>query len=92
MLDDTYKITLFACVETQEFNNKIYNPTVQGKDNLDTLLKYIKDEAVQYRDIPLNHDDKIIGISTCAEAGTNERVVLFGRLDKIKKQVKMEVL
>jgi len=82
LLDDTYKITLFACVETQEFNNKIYNPTVQGKDNLDTLLKYIKDEAVQYRDIPLNHDDKIIGLSTCAEAGTNERVVLFGRLDK----------
>ena len=82
LLDDTYKITLFACVETQEFNNKIYNPTVQGKDNLDTLLKYIKDEAVQYRDISLNHDDKIIGISTCAEAGTNERVVLFGRLDK----------
>ena len=82
LLDDTYKITLFACVETQEFNNKIYNPTVQGKDNLDTLLKYIKDEAVQYRDISLNHDDKIIGLSTCAEAGTNERVVLFGRLDK----------
>ena len=82
LVDDTYKITLFACVETQEFNNKIYNPTVQGKDNLDTLLKYIKDEAVQYRDISLNHDDKIIGLSTCAEAGTNERVVLFGRLDK----------
>ena len=81
LLDDTYKITLFACVETQEFNNKIYNPIVQGKDNLDTLLKYIK-EAVQYRDISLNHDDKIIGLSTCAEAGTNERVVLFGRLDK----------
>ena len=81
-LDDTYKITQFACVETQEFNNKIYNPIVQGKDNLDTLLKYIKDEAVQYRDISLNHDDKIIGLSTCAEAGTNERVVLFGRLDK----------
>ena len=82
LLDDTYKITLFACVETQEFNNKIYNPIVQGKDNLDTLLKYIKDEAVQYRDISLNHDDKIMGLSTCAEAGTNERVVLFGRLDK----------
>lgn len=82
LLDDTYKITLFACVETQEFNNKIYNPIVQGKDNLDTLLKYIKDEAVQYRDISLNHADKIIGLSTCAEAGTNERVVLFGRLDK----------
>ena len=82
LLDDTYKITLFACVETQEFNNKIYNPIVQGKDNLDTLLKYINDEAVQYRDISLNHDDKIIGLSTCAEAGTNERVVLFGRLDK----------
>ena len=77
-----HQITLFACVETQEFNNKIYNPIVQGKDNLDTLLKYIKDEAVQYRDISLNHDDKIIGLSTCAEAGTNERVVLFGRLDK----------
>ena len=85
MLDDTYKITLFACVETQEFNNKIYNPTVQGKDNLDTLLKYIKDEAVQYRDIPLNHDDKIIGISTALkQERMNELSCLDGWINKNK--------
>ena len=83
LLDDTYKITLFACVETQEFNNKIYNPIVQGKDNLDTLLKYIKDEAVQYRDISLNHDDKIIGLSTCTYEIDNCRSVVVAR--KLRK-------
>lgn len=82
LTDDTYEITLFACVETQEFNNIIYNPTAQNENNLNSLLQYIKEKSIQYRDISLRKEDKIIGISTCAEAGTNERVVLFGRLDE----------
>lgn len=78
----TYKITLFACVEINEFDSIIYNPTGQNKNNLNVLLGYIKDKAEQYREIGLDTDDLILGMSTCAEAATNGRVVLFGRLDK----------
>lgn len=46
------------------------------------LLKYIRKNAVQYRDIGIAADDHIIALSTCAEAETNGRIVLFGRLYK----------
>ena len=83
--DITYKITLFACVETQEFDSIIYNPTGQNKENLDVLLGYIKDKATQYRSIEFGAEDLIIGMSTCAEAATNGRVILFGRLDELNQ-------
>lgn len=47
-----------------------------------TLLNYLQGTAVQYRDIGVTAKDQIIGLSTCSEAVTNGRVVLFGRLDK----------
>lgn len=45
-------------------------------------LNIIQGTAVQYRDIGVTAKDQIIGLSTCSEAVTNGRVVLFGRLDK----------
>jgi len=59
----------------------VYNPTAQ-KDDVSELLKYIRKNAVQYRDIGIAADDHIIALSTCAEAETNGRIVLFGRLYK----------
>ena len=74
---------------TSEDINNLSHALMLQTARQDVVLPYwrkvidaVKDLSVQYRDIPLNHDDKIIGISTCAEAGTNERVVLFVRLDK----------
>ena len=49
------------------------------------LLAYIQKEAVQYRDIGITRQDRLIGLSTCAEAETNGRVILFGRLEKEKQ-------
>lgn len=44
------------------------------------MLDYIKEQAVQYREIGIREGDRIIGLSTCAEAETNGRVIVFGRL------------
>lgn len=77
----TDKITLFACVKVAASDSVVYNPTAQ-KGDVSSLLKYIREKAVQYRDIGIASDDHIIGLSTCAEAETNGRVVVFGRLDK----------
>lgn len=78
----TYNISLFACIKINEYDDIIYNPTGQNQDNLNVLLGYISNKAIQHRDIELDNNDLILGMSTCAEAGTDGRVVLFGRLDK----------
>lgn len=82
--EKTYKITLFACVEVDAFDSVIYNPTTQEKGKIGELLAYIREAAVQYRDIGMTEKDSVIGLSTCAESATNGRVVLFGRLDKLE--------
>lgn len=85
--DATYDITLFACVQTDAYDSMIYNPTPSDKD-VGRLLAYIQDNAVQSRDIGVKESDQIIGLSTCAEAQTNGRVVIFGRLDRVSEAAK----
>lgn len=81
----TYEITLFACVETDAYDPVIYSPQNQEKGNIGSLLEHVEENAVQYREIGMKKDDMVIGLSTCAEAETNGRVVVFGRLDKISQ-------
>ena len=85
--DATYDITLFACVQTDAYDSMIYNPTPSDKD-VGRLLAYIQDNAAQSRDIGVKESDQIIGLSTCAEAQTNGRVVIFGRLDRVSEAAK----
>ncbi len=78
--DRTYRITLFACIEADGYDTLIYNP---GPDfATGELLEYLKTSSTQYRDIGVTAGDKIIGLSTCVDAQTTERAVLFGRLEE----------
>lgn len=43
------KIQWFACVETDAYDEVIYNPQDYKKENLEELMEYIKAHAVQYR-------------------------------------------
>lgn len=82
--DATYSIRLFACMEADGYDHLIYSP---GKDyDLQSLLNYLKADSTQYREIGVTENDRIIGMSTCVDAVTNGRVVLFGRLEERKAQ------
>ena len=81
--DATYSIEIFACVQVDAFDNMIYDPTAQKDGDVSELLNYINEIAVQSRYIGVEPSDKIIGLSTCAEAETNGRVVIVGRLDRM---------
>ncbi len=76
----TYHIRLFACMEVDAYDKLVYS---HGPNcNVQALLDYLKTDATNYRDIGVTADDKIIGLSTCVDATTNGRVVLFGRLEE----------
>lgn len=74
----TYAIELFACVEADAYDSTIYS-VGEGAD-MGSLLSHIESLAVQYREIGVTPEDQIIGMSTCADAQSNDRVILFGRL------------
>ena len=80
--DATYTIEIFACVQVDAFDSMIYDPLAQNGD-VSELLNYVDEIAVQSRYIGVQPTDKVIGLSTCAEAETNGRVVIFGRLDRM---------
>lgn len=78
--DKSYDIEIFACVSTDAYDTMIYNPDQQS-NNMRNFLDYIKDTAEQYRDIGISENDAIVGLSTCSEASTNGRIIVFGRLE-----------
>ena len=72
--DDTaYNIALFACVQADAYDPVLYDPA----QSPDALLAYIKAHAVQYR---TPGSGPVVAFSTCTEAATNGRVLLFGQL------------
>jgi sortase B len=79
--EHTYYIRWFACVQTDAYDEMIYNLTVNtDQDSMPELLSYIKDQAVQYRDIGVSASDRLIALSTCVDTTTDGRVILIGRL------------
>lgn len=80
--DRTYGIQIFACVKTDAYDQTIFHPQDQKIRDVSGLLEYLQKNAAQYRDIGVAREDQIIGLSTCAEAETNGRVIVFGRLDR----------
>ena len=84
----TYDITFFACAQVDAYDHTVYNPIPSSQGGVGELVKYAEDMAVQYRDIGVRDSDQIIALSTCAEAQTNGRVVIFGRLDRVSEAAK----
>lgn len=80
--DKTWKIRFFACMKVSASDARMYHPDGYRRENLDELLKYIKEHAVQYRDLNVTGEDSLIALSTCSEAETNGRVILLGVFEK----------
>ena len=85
--DKTMHIDLFACMKTSASDSKVYNPQNISKtsESFKSFLDYVREAAICYRDSGRQDTGQIIGLSTCSEAVTNGRVILFGRLSKITK-------
>ena len=85
--DKTMHIDLFACMKTSASDSKVYNPQNISKtsESFKSFLDYVREAAICYRDSGRQDTGQIIGLSTCSEAVTNGRVILFGRLSEIRK-------
>ena len=72
-------IIFFACVATSASDAQIYNVRSIEAEGTALLLRYVRQKAKTYTGDPVTSGD-IIALSTCAEATSNGRYVLLGKL------------
>ncbi len=82
--DGNYQLTVFACVVTDSYDGTVY--TVADKDisQYPELMRFIRENSVSY-DTACQKDTadesvKLVALSTCEDASTNGRIVLFADL------------
>ncbi len=79
LTDRSYTLEIFAVLDTDASDYVVYAPKEQAED-CSGLLGYLQEKAVHYRDVGVTKDDRIVGLSTCWDAVSNGRVIVYGRL------------
>ncbi len=73
-----YSIHVFACVRTNAYEDTVYQLQDGSEEHYPILKEYISDNAVNQSEIPEElNDAHLLGMSTCADAVTDGRIVLF---------------
>lgn len=90
------RIEFFAVCETGGNDPLIFgDPSSVSPETLPELADHIKSVSVQYREMNIGGNDRIVALSTCEDAVSFERVILFGKLvpmsdDEIKAAMDKE--
>lgn len=74
------QIEWFACLQTDAYDEQAFGAGDMTGAELDAWLEQLRGAAVQYRDIGVTGQDRILALSTCSDASTNARTILLGRL------------
>lgn len=78
----TYDLRVFACISTDSYNGTVYNTAAGAEELYPELKNYINEHAFNSSVLPEENDgSRIICLSTCTDAVTNGRIVLFASLE-----------
>ena len=76
-----WDLDMLACVHTDAYERTVYSTADRDEKGIAELHEYIRENAVQYNaamtEEKLAKAEKLIALSTCADATTNGRLVLF---------------
>ena len=75
--DTEYQINFFAACKAQATEKVIFDPP--QSDNK-SLLEYLNKNALIFEQQEVDKDAKLIALSTCQSAESNERMIVFGTL------------
>lgn len=76
----TCTVQFFACLYTDAYNARVFAPGDLSVEERQAFLEEIRQSALQYREIGVTGQDRLLALSTCSDASTNGRVVVLGRL------------
>jgi sortase B len=73
-----FGIEFFAIGKFDAYDAEVFSPGIQDATARQGYIDYIVANAINYRDVALNSNSRILVLSTCSPGATNERNVLFG--------------
>ena len=80
--EEKYGIEFYAFVQCDATDETFFSAGPTSNAEFRKKLTSIKNNSVTYRAIDINENDQVIALSTCSEADTNSRMILFGKLMK----------
>lgn len=78
--DGKWNLYVFAALQDNAFNDVLYFPDQYDGGDLSSLISYLKEHAVCYRDPGMSSGEEVLGMSTCYDARTNERILVFAKM------------
>lgn len=76
-----YDLTVFAVAETDAYEHQIYTVGNRRDDVLRFLKSPNEQTTVRYLDFSVaDSSERIVALSTCSNAGTNKRLVVFAKM------------
>lgn len=78
--NEWHGIEFFAFLHVDAYDPVIYDIGLKGDEDRRKYQAYVKEYAMNYRDISLQAEDYYVALSTCTSSSTNGRHVLVGRL------------
>ncbi len=75
--DQAYHLRVFACMETNAYESRVYSVTGINKSAINQMVEYIKANSLYYDRPEDVSPEKIVALSTCSDIRTNGRVVIF---------------
>ena len=73
-----YSIKVLACIHTNAYENIVYQTQDDEAVKYPQLCEYIKEHSAAHAELPDSMTDlKLLGLSTCTDATTDGRIVLF---------------
>nr|WP_294493215.1 class B sortase [uncultured Mediterraneibacter sp.] len=81
-----YGLEFFAFLEVDAYNDAVYHPAVTGEAQQRDYLNMLREQALYYREIGVDYEDRVVLLSTCTSDITNGRHILAGRLTDTVKE------
>ncbi len=79
--DDAYRVQVFAALEVNALDPAIYqDPGRVTAEELPSIAASIVSRSTNTRDIPIVSGNSVIAMSTCENAASLDRAVVFGKL------------
>lgn len=73
-----FSIKVLACIRTNAYEDIVYQTQGDETSKYPQLCEYIKEHSADHTDLTTSmQDSKLLGLSTCTDATTDGRIVLF---------------
>ena len=82
-----HDVEFFAFVHADAYDTMLYNAFL-GNENMQEYLRYVKKNAINYKELSFDVEERFVTLSTCISGSTNGRHLLIGRIlkDTAKKK------